>query len=261
MIAPFRDLFSRGAAAYARHRPTYPPALYAWLAGQAPATRRAWDCGTGNGQAALALAGHFDEVVATDASASQLACSRSHPRIKYRTAPAERSGLDRSSVDLVTVAQAMHWFDVSRFHEEVARVARPDAILAVWGYGRPSVAPDVDPVLDAFHDRDVAPYWPEERWHIDDRYASLPWPYASLDAPSFDMVADWTVEELLGYLGTWSAVQRYRDQRCVDPLSRLRDALVAAWGDPVQPRRVRWPLFLRVARLEPCAAGYTRTGP
>jgi len=249
--ARFRDLFSRGAADYARHRPVYPDALFACLARLAPGRDRAWDCATGNGQAARGLAEHFREVVATDASASQLACARSHPRIRYRAAPAEASGLPPASVDLIAVAQAMHWFDVPRFHDEVRRVARPGAIVAAWGYGRLQVSPTVDAVVDRFHDDEVAPHWPPERRHIETRYADLEWPYPPLDTPAFEMRARWRLDDLLGYLGTWSAVRRYREQRCVDPLPRLRASLAEAWNDdPETERIVRWPLFLRVGRCE-----------
>ena len=249
MTAPFRDLFSKGAAAYARHRPVYPAALYAHIAKLAPARDRAWDCATGSAQAARGLAEHFREVVATDASAAQLACAPSHARIRYRTAPAEVSGLEDASVDLIAVAQAMHWFDVPRFHAEVRRVARPDAVLAVWGYRRPTVGPRIDAVLGRFHDDVVGPYWPPERSHVEDGYAQLAWPFPTLGAPSFEMRTRWSLDDLVGYLGTWSAVQRYRDQRCVDPLPRLRAALTEAWDDPGTVRVVRWPLFLKLSRV------------
>jgi SAM-dependent methyltransferase len=260
VTAPFRDLFSKGAPAYARHRPVYPESLYAYLAKLTASHERAWDCATGSGQAARGLAVFFREVVATDASAAQLACAPSHPRIRYRTAPAECSGLDPASVDLVSVAQAMHWFDVPRFHAEVRRVARPDAVVAVWGYGRLTVAPEIDAVLEQFHDDVVGPFWPPERRHIDDQYARLAWPFRSLDAPPFEIRTKLGVEDLVGYLGTWSAVRRYRDQRCVDPLPRLRAALLEAWGDPAAERAARWPLFLKLGRLEGKPASVATTG-
>jgi SAM-dependent methyltransferase len=249
VTAPFRDLFSKGAAAYARHRPVYPEALYEHLAKLAPACERAWDCATGSAQAARGLAAHFREVVATDASAAQLACAPSHPRIRYRTASAEVSGLETASVDLISVAQAMHWFDVPRFHAEVRRVARPDAVVAAWGYRRPTVGPRIDAALSRFHDDVVGPYWPPERSHVEDGYAQLAWPFPVLDSPRFEMRTRWNLEEFVGYLGTWSAVRRYRDQRCVDPLPRLRSALVETWNDPETVRVVRWPLFLKVGRV------------
>jgi SAM-dependent methyltransferase len=250
VTAPFRDLFSKGAAAYARHRPVYPEAMYAHLANLAPACDRAWDCATGSAQAARGLATHFREVVATDVSAAQLMCAPSHPRIRYRTAPAEASGLETASVDLISVAQAMHWFDVPRFHDEVRRVARPDAVLAVWGYRRPTVGPRIDAVLERFHDDVVGPYWPPERSHVEDGYAQLAWPFPALDTPRFEMRTRWSLEAFAGYLGTWSAVRRYRDQLCVDPLPRLRSALADVWDDPATVRVVRWPMFLKVGRVE-----------
>lgn len=164
MSGGFTDHFGSVAGAYAHYRPTYPAPLFAWLAGMTPARQRAWDCATGTGQAAIGLAAHFTEVVATDASASQLAAARPHPGVHYRLAEAENSGLEADSLDLVTVAQAAHWFDRPRFFSEVERVLRPGGVLAVWSYGIPELEGEgPDALLQHFYADIVGPYWPPRR--------------------------------------------------------------------------------------------------
>lgn len=247
--ASFPDHFSGHAAAYARARPTYPPALFAHLAGLAPSRVLAWDVGAGSGQAARALAEHMDAVVATDASAKQLAQAAPRANVRFIEAPAERAPLADGSVDLVTVAQALHWFDVAAFHAEVRRVARPGAILAEWSYDLMHVTPAVDAVVRHLYRDVVGSYWPPERIHVEDGYARLPFPFERVDVPAFAMELEWTCEQLVAYLGTWSSVRRYADDRGEDPVAALASELSAAWGS--EPTRlVRWPLAVRVGRVD-----------
>ena len=242
--------FGAVAAEYARHRPTYPDALFAWLAGVAPARRHAWDCGTGNGQAAAALAGWFEHVTATDLSEGQLAQATPHPRITYRVAPAEASGLPDASCDLVTVAQALHWFDLVTFAREARRVLVPHGVVAAWSYGLFTCDPAIDPiVLELYHDV-VGAYWQAGREHVDTGYRDLPLPGTPLATPTFAMERHWTLAELTGYLGTWSAVERYRRARGADPLAIVATRLAAAWGDPAAARTLRWPLVLKASRVD-----------
>lgn len=245
---PFADHFSAHAAAYARARPTYPSALFQWLASVAPAREAAWDCGTGNGQCALGLAEHFDRVLATDASAAQLREAMPHPRVEYRLASAEVSGLPPTSVDLVTVAQALHWFDLPSFYAEAQRVARPGAVIAAWSYGLMTISPEVDEVVQRIYGETGAD-WPPERALVDDGYRALPFPFAPLDAPEFVMRQHWTVSQTVDYVGTWSGVRRYAARTGTDPIAAEFRALTAAWGDASEPREVRWPLALRVGRV------------
>jgi SAM-dependent methyltransferase len=248
MNAGFADHFSDQSHDYARFRPSYPPDLFAWLAEVAPERRLAWDCATGSGQATLGLSEHFDQVVASDASDAQLAGATPHPRVRYLRARAEAPGLAGGRFDLITVAQALHWFDLDAFYQEVRRLLRPDGVLAVWSYQLLRCEPGVDALLDRF-DRDiVGPYWPPERRLVDNGYRDLPFPFAELPAPGFDMRADWDLYQLRGYLGTWSSVQRYRKALGRDPLQRLGPEFAAAWGDASAERRIRWPLALRVGR-------------
>jgi SAM-dependent methyltransferase len=198
----FKDHFSAQAAAYARYRPAYPASLFDFLASCCRDHGLAWDCGTGNGQAALGLA---------------------------------------------PVAQAVHWFDLDGFYAEVGRVLKPGGVVALWTYGLFRVAPEVDAVVDRYYYDVVGPYWPPERQLVDDAYRTLPFPFAELTPPVLTLEAEWDFDMLFGYLGTWSAYQRYRQQQGADPRARIREALAAAWGTAGQ-RQLRWPLYLRVGR-------------
>lgn len=245
----FADHFSAAADAYARHRPGYPPALFDALAARCARTERAWDCATGSGQAAVALADRFDAVVATDASAQQVAHAAAHPRVTYRVAPAEASGLDVGSVDLVAVAQALHWFDRAAFFAEARRVLRPGGVLAAWTYGLCRVTPDVDALVEAFYRDTLGPYWPAERRLVEARYAPVAFPFDTpLRLPAFAMTAAWRPGDLLGYLGTWSATRRYREATGTDPLEPLARRLADRWPDD-EARLVRWALSVHVGRV------------
>jgi SAM-dependent methyltransferase len=245
----FKDHFSGHADDYTRYRPNYPAELFAWLAQRAPAHALAWDCATGNGQAALGLAAQFDAVIATDASPAQIATAHTHPRVRYAVAPAEDSGIAARSVDLIGVGQSLHWFDFPAFYAEAARVLRPGGVLAAWGYGLMQVSPAVDAAVWRLYEPIVGAYWPPERRYVEEQYRTLPFPLHEIAAPAFVMKADWTLAQLIGYLGTWSAVQRYRKDRGADPLALIADGLASAWGDAEARQRVRWPLFMRVGRF------------
>jgi SAM-dependent methyltransferase len=246
----FPDHFSGVAGAYSEHRPHYPRRLFEWLAGLVPRRELAWDCGTGSGQAALGLAAHFQRVVATDASAGQIAAAVAHPHVVYRVAPAESSGLPSSSVDLVTVGQALHWFDRPAFYAEARRVLRPDGVIAAWTYGRSRLDdPRADEIHRRFFEETVGPYWPPERAMVDSGYRTVEFPFEEIVPPRFEMEADWPFATFLGYVGTWSSVTRFRKARGFDPVEGLADELRPFWGDAGAVRRVRWPLALRVGRI------------
>jgi ubiquinone/menaquinone biosynthesis C-methylase UbiE len=239
------DHFSAVAHTYARFRPTYPAELFTWLADQSPGRRLAWDCGCGSGQASLGLAEVFESVVATDASADQLADAATHPRIEYRQAPAHRSGLEGSSVDLVAVAQALHWFDLPSFLDEAHRVLVPDGILAIWAYANPRmVDPEIDEVLQDFYSGVVGPYWPPERALVDDGYRDVELPFDDLDHPPLTMSARWTLEQALGYVSSWSATARCTAATGHSPIPDLAARLQPLWG-PGPTRDARWDLVLR----------------
>lgn len=246
-MAEFKDHFSGHARGYAEHRPSYPPELFAWLASVAPGHELAWDCATGNGQAAAGLVPHFARVVASDASAAQIANRREHPAIAWLVALAEASALRPGSCDLVTVAQSVHWFDFERFYAEVRRVTRPGGVLAVWTYTKFRVDPAVDALIDPFYSQVVGPYWPPERQYVDDQYRTIPFPLAQIPAPPIELTTEWSLSQVLQYLGTWSAVQRFRKERRSDPVAELAPALALCWGP--SPRTVQWPVHMRVGKV------------
>lgn len=246
----WKDHFSHASDDYRRWRPLYPDELFSWLASLAPARDLAWDCATGSGQAAGALAAHFVRVVATDASSAQIAEAEPYDRVEYRVAPAERCELGDGAVDLVTVAQALHWFDVPRFHDEARRVLRPGGVIAEWGYGLARVDEGIDDgigdVVRHFSEVTVGPYWPPERTLVEEGYASLPFPFERISAPPMAMHAHWDLGRFLAYLGTWSSVARCRRETGSDPLPALAARLEPRWG--TGEREIRWPLALRAGR-------------
>ena len=249
-MASFSGHFSSSASRYATFRPGYPPELFAWLASVAPDHRRAWDCGTGSGQAAMGLADHFGHVVATDASVAQLAHAVRRSGVHYAAMAAERSALGGASASLVTVAQALHWFDRPAFYTEVRRVLVARGVVAVWSYGLLTLHdPTLDQIVRRFHGETMGPYWPAERRLVDEGYRSLALPFEHIDAPPFSMRVDWTLDHLAGYLSTWSAVQRARTATGSDPVPRVVESLRAAWGRDGGERRVEWPIALHVGRV------------
>lgn len=246
MDPTFKDYFSSKSDAYAQFRPHYPAPLYAYLASISPHHELAWDCATGTGQAALGLAPHFDRIIATDASANQIAHARPDPKISYQVAPAGTTSIPSSSVDLVVVAQALHWFDLNEFNSEVERVLKPQGVIAVWSYNLLTVSPNVDAVINRLYEKIVGAYWPSERSLVEDGYKGLVFPFKEINGPPFRMTATWSLEHLTGYLHTWSAVQRYQEQNNHDPVAMVVDELCAAWGEEGGLKRISWPLSLRI---------------
>ena len=250
MTGGFHDHFSTVAAEYARFRPRYPEPLMRFLAELAPARRLAWDAGTGNGQAAVALAERFDHVIATDASSGQIANAQAHPRIEYRVAPAERSGLPDASVDLATAAQAAHWFDLPAYTREADRVLVPGGVVALFGYGDPGIhdSPVLDRALQRFDFETLADYWPPERKLISASYAPIALPYPDLPTPMFEMQHRMTLPQLVGHLRTWSGVRAYIQRHDEDPVAAFEREIAADWGDPNDAHLIAWPIFVRAGR-------------
>jgi len=245
----FHDHFSKVSEGYAKHRPHYPAALFDWLAATVETRELAWDCATGNGQAAVGLADSFTRVVATDASADQLRHATMRPNIEYRQAGAEASGLPTDSADLVTCAQAMHWLPRDAFFAEARRVLHRESVIAVWGYHIPIVGEQaVDAAIRHFHDEVVGPYWPPERRLVLDRFATIEFPFSQVAAPEFEMRCAWTLDDFAQYLGTQSATNRYRSVQGTDPVPELVATVEASWGDRQLVRDVYFPVFMRVGR-------------
>ncbi|HVU55755.1 MAG TPA: class I SAM-dependent methyltransferase [Puia sp.] len=244
-----KDNFSSQSDKYARFRPTYPDALYHYLLSIVPARDNAWDCGTGNGQVAQVLAASFKKVFATDISRQQIENAFRHERIGYSVQPAENTSFPDDSFDLITVAQAIHWFDFDAFYREVIRTIRNKGVLAVIGYGLFRLSPALDTIIAAFYRDVVGPYWDKERKYIDDNYRTIPFPFDEIETPVFENVFEWTFEHLIGYLGTWSAVKHYKKATSKDPVDLIHDELKKAWGER-ETCTGSFPILLRVARIE-----------
>ncbi|HEX7342819.1 MAG TPA: class I SAM-dependent methyltransferase [bacterium] len=258
-VMRFEDHFSGHAGDYAQHRPHYPSELFAYLASIAPDRRLAWDCGTGNGQAALELAKYFELVHATDASPQQIAQAFEHERIKYAVESAESVSLPSGAADLVTVAVAVHWFDFDKFYAEVKRVLKPGGVLAVWTYHLPEIEPAIDAVLQHYYGQVLAAYWPERIQYLHERYRTLPFPFAEIAPPEFIAGADWDLQRLSGFLDSWSASRKYLQVNHRHPLREVAGALMSAWGEPELNRRIRWPLHLRIGKANLSEAGKIKT--
>jgi SAM-dependent methyltransferase len=242
----FADHFSAHAARYAAYRPHYPPALVGVLADRCERHDVAWDVGCGSGQLSVALATRFERVIATDPAQAQLDHAAADPRVEYRCAPAEASGLPEASVELAVAAQAAHWFDWPRFVTEVGRVVRPGGLVALVMYRNAELPGAPGERLDAYY-RDIDPYWPGGRTHVNNSYRDLVLPWPAVAAPAVAMSASWTRDELVGYITTWSSTARYVAARGEGRLDELRRELAALWRDG-EPREVHWPLTIKLAR-------------
>ena len=261
----FKDLFSSRSKEYATSRPKYPKALFEFLVGLVPRRNLAWDCATGNGQAAVCLSEYFEKVIASDASKEQIANAKQRNNIRYEVFPAERTNLAHNSVDLITIAQALHWFDLDDFYKEARRVLRKDdngsggiggssggdgGVIAAWAYGLHSVSPEIDTIVHLLYEDIVGPYWPKERKIVENRYEDIPFPFQEIDTPAFRIELDWNLSELIGYLYTWSSVQKFIEKNDSDPVKQIYDDLASAWGEKQiwQKRRVVWPIHMKVGR-------------
>jgi SAM-dependent methyltransferase len=241
--------FSNDAPIYKAYRPEYPDALFSYLASLASSHELAWDCGTGNGQAALGLISRFRSVIATDASHTQIAEALRNPQVQYVIALAERTPLPGKSVDLVTVASAAHWLEHDPFFAEVKRVVRPGGVIACWTYHLQTVNPGVDEVVQRLYTDVLGPYWDANVRYMEDGYTSLPFPFDEIAPPRFQLVQKWDLGRLANFLGTWSGSCAYRKMNNREPVDEVREDLAAAWGDPQQQRDVTWNLYMRVGTV------------
>jgi SAM-dependent methyltransferase len=255
MESNFRDHFSSAAAEYAAHRPTYPPEFAQFLAGVAPRAGTAWDCGCGSGQLSVLLAEHFEHVIATDASRLQLSQATPHPRVEYRVARAEASGLPDASVDLAVAAQAAHWFELDEYYAEVRRVLVPGGVIALASYGVARLDPDIHAAMHPFYADTLKKHWPPERWHVDDEYRSIAFPFPELPAPKLELRVVWTLDQMLGYISTWSAVLALVKSGGGNEWKQFESTFTRAWGPPSTPRTIRWPLAIRVGRVGAKSSG------
>ena len=244
----FEDHFSEFAETYSKYRPSYPSELFEYLSGICNDHKQAWDCGTGNGQAARSLADYFDNVLATDASKDQLEDALKHPRINYRVELAEKVSLGDSSADLVTVAAAVHWFNFEKFYAEVKRVLKPGGIISVWGYHLFKINPSIDILLDKYYSEILRDYWPEQFRYVDTRYGDLPFPFDELTPPEFKMITEWDLDQVAGFLSSWSGTKIYLQKTGRHALSEVWDDLTKAWGNEKVKQKINWPLYMRVGK-------------
>jgi hypothetical protein len=244
-----KDLFSGHSKIYAAFRPTYPEDLYACIFRHVENKTIAWDCATGNGQAAQRLAKDFDQVFATDISQKQIDQAVPVSNIVYSVSKAEETNFAENQFDLITVGQAIHWIDPEAFYREAVRTSKRNSILAIWGYSLLSINPQIDEIILDFYTNVVGKYWDAARRLVDDKYKNIPFPFEQIPTPEFKLTVDWSLEHLAGYLTSWSATQKYIQMQSVDPVPPVIKNISAAWktGDL---KRAVFPLFLKLGRVK-----------
>jgi SAM-dependent methyltransferase len=244
------NLFNDKSDGYKKYRPVYPKELFDYLADIAPANDMAWDCGCGTGQASVALSQHFKQVIGTDISNGQIENAEEKPNIDYRVTSADASGLKSKSADLITCAQSLHWFDLERFYKEVKRVLKPGGIIAIWTYNLLRVNKEIDDLIDKFYFDIIYNYWPEERKHVETGYTELEFPFTKLHAPQFSMEAQWNIEQLIGYINTWTGVKNYIELEAFSPLEFIESELKIIWKkNKPKKKKIIWPLKLYVGKV------------
>jgi len=243
-----KDNFSHNPSGYAAYRPSYPDRLFQEIRNLVPSTSLAWDVGTGSGQVAIKISDFFDRVEATDISANQIQYARSSPKINYSVQPAEKTNFKDDHFDLITIGQAIHWFDFNQFYTEAIRVAKSNAIIAVLGYGLFRINPEIDKVIDGLYADILGQYWDSERKYIDENYLTIPFPFPEITLPSFSYQAYWDLDHLLGFLKTWSAVKHYQTQNRKDPLEPVLPELIKSWGSS-KNHLITFPIINRIGKI------------
>ncbi|WP_028296631.1 class I SAM-dependent methyltransferase [Olivibacter sitiensis] len=244
-----KDNFSAQSDKYAKYRPTYPSEFFDYLNSLVPTKQNAWDCGTGNGQVAIRLAETFDKVFATDISQPQINNALRADNITYTVQPAEKTDFENQFFDLIVIAQAIHWFDFEQFYSEVRRTAREHALICVVGYGRIEISDLIDQIIADFYENVIGMYWDKERKYIDENYATIPFPFEEIQTPNFANKLPWTLDHLIGYLNTWSAVKHFIKQNGYNPIDELQDEIGKYWNKE-EIKEVTFPLLLRVGNIK-----------
>ena len=242
-----KDNFSHQSGEYVKYRPVYPAALYEFIMERVHTKERAWDCATGNGQAAKALAGYFSHVDASDISSRQIEHAVQAQNLTYSVQPADKTGYPENCFDLVTVAQALHWLPFDSFFEEVKRVAKPGAYLAAWMYDLPDITRDIDAIVKVFYSETLHGCWDAERKHVDNHYRDIPWPFDEIVCPLFYMQSEMTADEFIGYVGTWSAIRNFIVRNNYNPTEALGKAILPYWAQ--EKMTVRFPVYLRMGKV------------
>jgi ubiquinone/menaquinone biosynthesis C-methylase UbiE len=246
-----KDNFSVQSDGYSRFRPVYPLSLYKEILSHVASFQHCWDCATGNGQIASVMADRFEIVNATDISKEQLEKAPNLPRVSFEVCRAEATPFDNDVFDLITVGQAVHWFDFESFNKEVKRVGKNGCVIAVIGYGLMYVDRASDAALMEFYEGTIGKYWDPERKHIDSHYASIPFPFEEMPlSKEFSIDVSWNLAQLEGYLNTWSSVNRYIKQNGKNPVSSFIEQLrtLGIWNDD-ELKEVHFPLFVKLGRI------------
>ncbi|MBO9659129.1 MAG: class I SAM-dependent methyltransferase [Chitinophagaceae bacterium] len=243
-----KNNFSLQARQYAIYRPTYPPDLFEFLMEHVNQREAAWDCATGNGQTAIALARYFDEVCATDISQQQLDNAQFGPNITYSMQAAEHTSFEDESFNLVTVSQALHWFNFDDFYKEVRRVTKRGGVFAAWSYSLLTISPEIDEYIRDYHFNILKAYWDAERRFVDDKYESIPFPFDEIVSPDFSITYEWSIEKLEGYLQTWSAYQKFVHVNGFDPVEALMIKIRPFWKN--ETMKVEFPVNMRLGRVD-----------
>jgi ubiquinone/menaquinone biosynthesis C-methylase UbiE len=241
-----KDNFSAQATSYSKYRPVYPPELFEYITGLVKGKDLAWDCGTGNGQTAVELGKYFEKVYATDISNKQIEQAKKESNIIYAIEPAEQTLLAGGSVDLITVSQALHWFNFDKFYEEARRVLKPGGLLAAWSYSLLEIDPVTDIIIHDYHYKTLEKYWDEERKYVDAGYQTIPFPFKELEDPRFVIRLNWNLQALEGYLNTWSALQKFVSANNFNPVAGLVEKIKENWP-PEEVRPVIFPIHLKMA--------------
>lgn len=246
------DHFSSTSKEYSFSRPMYPDALYKYLSDITPNKDTTWDCATGNGQAAIGLCRYFKNVIASDASKGQLDYKFNRDNIHYEMFPAEKADISDNRIDLITVAQAAHWFDLDKFYSEVTRVGKSNGILAIWSYGMHQIDNDIDKISAKLNvNGDIlGKYWPKETNYVKDDYKTIPFPFKEIIPPKFEMNVCWSLDDLVSYMQTWSAVKRFSTEKKFNPLTLVIDELEKLWGKHEDQKIVKWDINIRVGKIQ-----------
>lgn len=244
-----KDNFSNSSDNYAKFRPTYPQTIFEFLYPLLKEKNKAWDCGTGNGQIAQELSKEFIQVEATDISQPQLDHAFQEKNIHYSLQPAEKTNFADNSFDLITVGQAVHWFDVEVFNQEVKRVGKPNSVIALIGYELAKISPDIDDVILHFYKNIIGPYWDPERKHLEQKYQFIPFPFRELETPEITNIKLWKLDNLIGYLNTWSSVKHFNADKGYNPIDEIKKDLENAWGSS-EVRKVNFPIIFRAGRIK-----------
>ncbi len=249
VMSSFKDSFSKQSDIYVKYRPHYPVELYEFLSTLTPQHKLAWDCGSGNGQAAIGVAAFYDQVIATDPSKQQIKNAMPHEKVIYKVETAEQSSLENDSVDLITIANAVHWFDHDLFYKEVNRVLKKDGIIAAWCYGVPFISPEIDMLVKQYHDNVLGDYWQEPNRLVEKEYTTLPFPFEEMESPPFFAEKKMSLKDFIGFLNTWSATQRYIETNHSNPTEILQAHLLPLWGNLETEMKLYWKIVLKIGRV------------